>query len=118
MDAADGFSEEWGDSNDLDFGANGLRNGIGGDDFFNGRVANPLVGEISEDGVGDTGVNAFCTVFMENFRGRSQCSCGFRHVVHQQDIATFDLADDVHRLDAGGADAMFGDDGEFRAQGV
>jgi hypothetical protein len=57
-------------------------------------------------------------VFVEDFRRGHQGAGGFGHVIDEQHVAALDLADHVHGLDAGGADAVFGDDGEFRAEGV
>ena len=100
------------------FGPGGLRDGVGGDDLLDGRVADPLVGEVAEHGVGNAGKDALGTVFAEDFGGGHQGAGGFGHVVDQQDVAALDLADDVHGLDPGGADAVLGDDGEFGAEGI
>jgi len=117
-DAADGLAEQRGDADDADFLAAGLGNGVGGDDFLDGGVSQALVGEFSEDAVGDAGEDAFGAVFVEDLGGGGEGAGGFGHVVDEEDVAAFDLADDVHRFDAGGGDAVFGDDGEFGAEGV
>jgi hypothetical protein len=45
------------------------------------------MGEFAEDGVGNSGVNPFGTVFVEDFGRRHQGAGGFGHVIDEQDIA-------------------------------
>ena len=91
MDPADRFSEQRSDADDLDFRPGSLRHGIGGDDFLNRGIPDALVGQITENGVGNSGVDAFGTVFVKDIGRCSKSSGGFRHVVDEQDIATFDF---------------------------
>jgi exosortase len=118
MDAPDGLAKQGSDADHLDFGPLRLWDGVGGDDFLNGGIPDPLVGEFAEDGVGNSGVNAFRTVLVEDIRRSGEGAGRFCHVIDKQDIATLDLADHVHRLYAGGADTVLGDDCEFRSEGV
>lgn len=76
------------------------------------------MGQITENGVGNAGENALGPIFFEDFRCGGEGASGFSHVIDQQDITALDIADDVHRLDAGGGDAVFGDDGEVCAEGI
>ena len=64
VDAADGFGEEGGDTDDVDFIALGLWDGVGGDDFFDSGGGDAFVGEFAENGVGDAGEDAACAVFV------------------------------------------------------
>jgi len=84
----------------------------------NGGFFESLVGDIAEDGMGDGGEDIACAVFVKDVGGGGEGAGGFGHVVNQQDVAALDLADHIHRLDAGGGDAVFGDDGEFGTEGV
>ncbi len=118
VNPADRFGQHWSDAHDLDFRPSGLGDGIGGDDFLDFGISDALVAELGEDSVGYSGIDPLGSMLVENFRGGGEGACGLGHVVHQEDVAAFDLADDVHGFDSGGADAVFGDDGELGTEGV
>lgn len=68
--------------------------------------------------MGNSGIDASGTIFMQNFCGGGESAGSFRHIIYQQHIPAFDFADHVHRLDASGADAVLGDDGQLRTEGI
>lgn len=118
VDAADGFSHEGCDADDADFFSGRLGDGVGGDHFLDGGVFEALVAHFAKNGVGDAGEDALGTVFGEDFGRGAEGAGGFGHVVDEEDVAALDFADDVHGLHPGGADAVFGDDGELGAESV
>ena len=113
IDAANGLAEQRGDGDGLDLRSMGLRDGIGGDDLLDMGGGEALVCQIADDCVGDAGVDPFCAVFVEDFRGSAKGSGGLCHVIDEDDVAAFYFSDDVHCLDARCGNAVFRDDGEF-----
>lgn len=118
VNAADGLRHKRGDADDRYFWSVGLRNGVGGDYFLDCGFLDSLVSDFAKDGVGNSGKNPFRAMGMQNFRGGFECTGGFGHVIDQEDIAPFDITNHVHCFDVGGGDAVFGDDREFRAEGI
>lgn len=74
--------------------------------------------EFANNGVGDGGKNPFGPLGFQDFGGGAKGAGGFGHIVNEDDIAALDLANDLHGLDLGGGNTVFGHDGETSAEGI
>ena len=104
MDARDGIGEEGRDGDDLEFSAGrmfmgGKWDGVGDDEFFDGRGFYTLQGRAREDRVGAAGEDAARAARHEGVRAGDNATAGVNHIVHHDARFIFHVADNLHDLD-------------------
>ena len=88
------------------------RNGVGHDDFLEGRIIETLAGGAGKHGMRGAGVHFLGAAFHENVGSRADGARGIDHVVHEHGGLAGDVADDVHFRHLIGTVAALVDDGE------
>ena len=117
MDAADGFTQQfrYAESDDLVTFRHG--DGVGADELFDRAFCEAFHRQLIQNGVGDGSINAAGPTFFEKTGGGGEGAGGFCHVVDQENIASFDFADDVMGFDLGSAGPVLGNDGVTGTKG-
>ena len=79
--------------------ARAQRNRVGDEDFLQGGTGDVLEGFAREDAVGRAGADARGALLHQDVGGLAEGAGGVDHVVHDDDVAAFDLADRRDRGD-------------------
>ena len=111
MDALNGVSQQRGDAENFCLHTRNrvLRGGVGGDQFLDFGFLQAIHGHVAQHDVGDTDIEVLRSFFAQEFHGGADGSCRLRDVVHQQDVLSFDLADQIHGFCLGGVEPSLGD---------
>ena len=114
MDADDGVSQQGSHAKHL--GGNprdfGLRSGVGGNELLDAGLFKPFDGDGAEDGVRNADIKVLGPVLAEDFHRRGDGAGGLGDVVHQEDVFSLHIADDVGRFGVGGVKTLLAHNGE------
>lgn len=94
-DLVDGFRQQRGDGKHLEVVETflGLREGIGGDDFFRTALAEAFARRVGENTVGTGDDHGFCAGFLEHPDRAGDGAAGVDHVIEQDAVLAIHIAD-------------------------
>lgn len=100
VDAANGFGEDGGDVDDVEFGTHAavlvLGHGVGDEQLVDGGGIDATDGIAAEDAVADEGVDHGGALALEQLGGAGDGVCGVDDVVDEDAHAVGDVADEHH----------------------
>lgn len=93
-------------------------NGIRRNYFVDDSRREAFVGDFVEHTVADERADGLGAVFAKQFRRRAERSRRFRHVVNEDNVATFDFADEIRGLNLRCGNAALGDESDREIEQV